>query len=150
MSYTSICVGETPHSINLGTIQRQQPNLKVGRSAANFRMVDGRKWSECSCVSSTNLICLYTSLIYTTIYQYIINFNCITFRTCGYDIISNQYLSPPARTFHCHSFLVVNFLVSVALHYRYLAPYPAQVVTTEFDYHYHYHYQRMYNPFQIL
>lgn len=104
MSYTSICVGETPHSINLGTIQRQQPNLKVGRSAANFRMVDGRKWSECSCVSSTNLICLYTSLIffkrYTTIYQYIINFNCITFRTCGYDTISNQYLSPPARSSH--------------------------------------------------
>ena len=64
MSYTSICVGETPQSINLGTIQRQQPNLKVGRSAANFRMVDGRKWSECSCVSSTNLICLYTSLIF--------------------------------------------------------------------------------------
>lgn len=62
MSYTSICVGETPQSINLGTIQRQQPNLKVGRSAANFRMVDGRKWSECSCVSSTNLIYLYTSL----------------------------------------------------------------------------------------
>lgn len=61
MSYTSICVGETPHSINLGTIQRQQPNLKVGRSAANFRIVDGRKWSECSCVSKTNLICLYTS-----------------------------------------------------------------------------------------
>ena len=62
MSYTSICVGETPHSINLGTIQRQQPNLKVGRSAANFRIVDGRKWSECSCVRSTSFICLYTSL----------------------------------------------------------------------------------------
>ena len=103
MSYTSICVGETPHSINLGTIQRQQPNLKVGRSAANFRIVDGRKWSECSCVRSTSFICLYTSLSFLNdTPQYIIDFNCITCRACGYDIISNQYLSPPVRSSHCH------------------------------------------------